>query len=172
MIDCPHCKSEESLHTEFQTRDGSEWAHCDKCGYYRNVMTLRDRQKTDRVKSRAKACLDKGDEMGAIKECEYTHLLEKWGKEEALSSVKRFLESKSACYLKLNKDGKYIQRCIERGGFGSYRIQTKSCGQVGSLHRDAKKRQQQIKRLQELRMDKDIEKVEIFEFVNGGLEER
>lgn len=165
--DCPKCHSKDSLIMEFNTSYGAEWAHCQLCGYFRDIMTLKDRKKTEEVKRKVRDLLDKGDILGAIHECDYDNYLKTHqGKEFALNQVKSFLESKESPldYIKLNKEGQCVLRRIERGGFGSYHIISEGIGRIGSLHSNPEKREKQIQRLQRLRRGKV--KVEIIEFVN------
>ena len=151
LEECPQCKYNEAKY-ELQTRNGSEWLFCDRCGYHLRIFPLVDRIKSRQIEIKMRAFAKKGKFRKALNLLGYGHdLPDKRVKEE----VERRL--KNGIYLlKRTKAGKFIYRRWEQRGYGAYscRDNEKGFGSVGRLPSDPKKRRTSIKSLISARNDK------------------
>jgi len=146
-IICPQCGQPESFFTEYETRSGEEWGLCDKCGFKRRRIALRDRKKETKIRKLVEG--GKIIEALNLAECNCT------------------VDLKDIEFLKLTKDNYRIYRHYQKKGYGVGRIESKEegIGQFGPLQKDKEKRQKQIQKLLGLR---DKCNVKITEVLDDG----
>lgn len=114
-IICPQCGQPESFFTEYETRSGEERGLCDKCGFKKRRIALRDRKKETKIRKLVEE--GKINEALSLAECDSTKYL--------LAECDSTKYLKDMEFLKLTKDNYRIYRQYQKKGYGAYRIESK-----------------------------------------------
>ena len=156
---CPQCGGIDTCLWEYQTRDGSEWEFCERCGHRRRRIVLRDRKRMGQVRSSVKELLRQGRIDEAVEICGITVRHH----EVPQKVVEDFINDTYIPFLKMTKDGYLIYRVYEWRGHGAYSIGLNGTGQLGSLHHNNDIRKKQITSLLSLRNSHEVKVIEVLD---------
>ena len=151
-----------------QTRDGSEWLFCDRCGYHLRPFPLIDRIKSKNIQIEMRAFVEKEKFREPLELYGYC---KDWTEDRIKAEVERILKQGIEMFKK-SKAGKFMYRKREKKGYGAYtfRDNEKGFGSAGRLPSDPDKGQKAIQSLRDSRNDNFSVKItEILE--NGEIKE-